>query len=99
MKQIKLYRPSNGTDGDAFINHWCCNCARDKSMSEGKDFDDCSDDEVCKILSDTFLYDTADEQYPNAWCYSDIGEPICTEFIQIGQPIVIKDELTLDLFN
>ena len=41
----RKYRPSNGTEGDMFLNAWCCHCARDKAMREGADFDECDDDE------------------------------------------------------
>ena len=35
------WQPSNGTEGDEFIEHWCRRCSRDKAMREGADFDEC----------------------------------------------------------
>jgi hypothetical protein len=28
VKDGKSYYPSNGTEGDFFESHWCCNCLR-----------------------------------------------------------------------
>jgi hypothetical protein len=97
-KIIELYRPSNGTEGECFISHWCGNCARDKAMSEGLNFDDCDDEQVCKIIGDTMHYNIDDPEYPREWNYDASGSPQCTAFIEVGKPIPFKDELTMDLF-
>ena len=98
-KVIRLYRPSNGTEGMCFFEGWCERCARDKEMSEGKPFDECSDDEVCSIIADTFAFDVDDERYPREWIYDENGEPCCTAFIPAGEPIPVRDTTTLDLFG
>ena len=54
---IKIYRPSNGTEGDIFFDNWCRHCARDKAMREGADFDECDDNELCDIIARTFSRD------------------------------------------
>jgi hypothetical protein len=92
------YRPSNGTEGACFFESWCSHCARDKAMSEGIDIDECDDDQVCQIIADTFAYDIDHPKYPIEWIYKD-GQPTCTAFIQAGQPIPLKDDLTMDMFD
>ena len=96
---IKIYRPSNGTEGESFIISWCGSCARDKAMREGVNFDECDDNEVCRIIGDTMAYDIDDPKYPKEWCYDNEGYPQCTAYIEEGKPIPPpKDELTMDLF-
>lgn len=94
----KLYRPSSGTEGCDFYETWCSNCAKDKPMSEGKNYDDCDDSEVCKIIADTLAYDIDDQKYPKEWCYKD-GQPCCTAFVQVGMQIPERDTLTIDMFE
>lgn len=96
---IKLYRPSNGTEGDIFISQWCCNCARDKSFSEGVDVDLCSADEICQIINKTMAYDIDHEEYPREWQYNAKGAPICTAFRQTGENVKYRCEKTLDMFE
>lgn len=43
--------PSNGTEGNQFINDWCSRCARDSVCNGQKTFDDCDDSELCPILA------------------------------------------------
>lgn len=95
---VRLYRPGSGTEGADFHEEWCCHCQRDKSMREGVELEECDDNEVCRIIGDTFAYDVADPRYPKEWRYDETGRPICTAFVEAGQPISIKDDLTLDLF-
>lgn len=92
------YQPSNGTEGECFHASWCCQCARDKAMSEGKPIEDCDDDEKCDILGRSF-YSLTDPEYPKEWQYGKDGQPCCTAFIEAGQPIPPpRDELTADMF-
>lgn len=94
----KLYRPSNSTDGCAFYAKWCENCAKDKHMSEGKDYDECSDDEVCQIIADTLAYPIQSPKYPKAWTYDKDGHPCCTEFVEVGQKMPHRCAKTEDMF-
>ncbi|WP_424682949.1 hypothetical protein [Frateuria sp. YIM B11624] len=83
----KLYRPSNGTEGAGFIDHWCGNCARDA-------------DENCPILARTFQLDVTDPEYPAEWCYGDAGVPQCTAFVPDGEPVPpARCERTIDMFD
>lgn len=94
------YRPGNGTEGEVFINAWCCHCQRDKAMSEGEDFNECDDDERCDIIADTFAYAIDDEKYPKEWQIGKDGQPCCTAFVPLGDPIPPpRDDLTVDMFG
>ena len=98
-KPIRLYRPSNGTEGHCFMGEWCANCARDKAMNGEKDFDDCREDELCQIIADSFAFDVDDERYPKQWVYGKDG-PECTAFIEQGKPIPPeRDTKTIDMFG
>ena len=99
--QIKIvpYRPSNGTEGDAFISSWCGQCARDKSISEGIELDECDDNELCSIIADTMAYSIDDPEYPKEWIIKN-GEPCCTAFIESGQAIPTpRCTKTIDMFE
>ena len=96
--QAVKFRPNSGTEGDIFFANWCHQCARDKGMSEGKDYDECTDDEMCKIIGASMCYDIEDAEYPSEWILKD-GVPTCTAFIKVGEPVPFKDEFTIDMFE
>lgn len=80
------YRPSNGTEGAAFISAWCCDCERDKN-------------EDCQILAATFRYDVTDPDYPKEWQCGKDG-PCCTAWHPLGEPLPLpRDEHTVDMFS
>lgn len=84
--------PSNGTEGDSFLCAACGNCARDKSMREGVDLDECDDNEKCEIIAASFRGEAVEWRIEN-------GEVFCTAFVEAGQEIPPPhDEFTLDLF-
>lgn len=56
----KPYRPSNGTEGQMFIEAWCANCARDARFKDGEG-------KGCSILGRTLLFDLSDPLYPVEW--------------------------------
>jgi hypothetical protein len=71
------YRPSNGTEGELFIEHWCANCERDS-------------DENCEILARTFAYDVDHPKYPKEWivCENELFRNArCTAFVERGRPV------------
>ena len=78
------YKPRHEDDLGQFLDEWCCNCARDKAMSEGLPVEECDDNERCNIIADTFAYAIDDPKYPKEWIY-DEGKPCCTAFIEAGQ--------------
>ena len=65
----RKYRPSNGAEGDFFMQRFCYNCTKD----------DVSENILCDIIALTMAYDVGDKQYPGEWVYKD-GHPICTAF-------------------
>ena len=84
-----LYRPSNGTEGECFINDFCGMCERDKDAEEG---------EGCPILAATMAYDVDDPKYPREWICTSNG-PKCTAFIPLGDPVPPpRCEATIDMF-
>lgn len=97
----KKYQPSNGTEGDAFIETWCGTCQRDRSMAEGIDMLQCADDELCEILERTFFFNISDPDYPEEWTYNeDDGRPCCTAWIPKGEKIPTpRCPMTKDMFG
>lgn len=93
------YRPSNGTEGEIFMQAWCAECQRDKSMREGAPLEECDDNERCDIIADTFAYAVDHPKYPAAWQYGADGQPRCTAFVEAGQSIPVKDDATIDMFG
>lgn len=95
----RQYRPSNGTEGAAFIEKWCGTCARDKVCSEGKDIDECTDDELCDILAKTFVFELDNPNYPGEWVYDQHGRPYCMAWISAGEQVPIRCNKTADMFD
>lgn len=69
---MEKYRPSNGSEGDWFINEYCMNCIHENPSQESK--------HKCDILTFTFCLDLNDKDYPSEWTYNEKHEPICTAF-------------------
>lgn len=65
----KLYRPSNGSEGEWFQHQWCNRCEKDRR-----------EDRPCKILSRSMAYDIDEPGYPREWVYAENGHPMCTKF-------------------
>lgn len=86
--------PSNGTEGYSFLEQACGNCARDKAMREGVEFENCDDNEVCPIIAASFMGEAVE------WRRLENGEVMCTSFVHAGEPIPQpRCERTLDLFK
>lgn len=93
------YRPSNGTEGEIFFDHWCRHCARDKAMREGCDFEEVDDNESCEIIAATMAFDVDENGYPGEWQYSPEGQPYCTAFVRDGDRIPTpRCTMTQELF-
>lgn len=71
------YRPSNGTEGMFFTEHFCAHCIHEKWTHTQKD-----GDKQCDILSNSMLYDRDDSKYPEEWTYDDKGKPTCTAWVK-----------------
>ena len=86
--------PSNGTDGECFLGAWCTNCARDKSMREGVDLDDCDDNEKCEIIAASFRGEAVE------WRELDTGECVCLAYVEAGKPVPpVRCDKTIDMFG
>lgn len=86
--------PSNGTEVELFLDQWCRKCARDKSMREGADYDECDDNEVCPIIAASFRGEAVE------WRELDSGEVKCMKYVPADQPIPHeRDVNTLDMFE
>jgi hypothetical protein len=71
---MKKYRPSNGTEGMAFCEHFCERCIHENPSQESK--------RKCDILTATMLYDVNEEKYPKEWTYDENGSPTCTNWVK-----------------
>ena len=86
MSEVRLYRPSNGTEGEGFVSSFCMECKRDEEFwrDEGPG---------CEIAARALIFDVDEEGYPTEWRYVD-GVPGCTAFRPVdGPPISIDIEL------
>lgn len=69
MDEIKLYRPSNGTEGMWFEENHCQQCIHEHIPSE----------KYCDIVTLVMGYYITDPEYPTEWRYVD-GKPTCTKW-------------------
>lgn len=67
---MKKYRPSNGTEGEAFMDHFCYKCINLDPNPDGK--------RQCEILMRSMCHNIHDPAYPSEWCYDDYNHPVCT---------------------
>ena len=98
LKPYAPYRPSNGDEGCCFYEDWCENCARDATMNSGKNYDDCSPEEICEIIGATLRYKIDDPKYPQEWVYGATG-PMCSAFVPVGELVPPRCKLTRDMFG
>jgi len=69
----RKYRPSNGTEGCAFMEYFCERCIHEKFIHTMK-----HGDAQCNIADRSLIYDLKDPEYPEEWIYDDDGHPTCT---------------------
>lgn len=79
MSTPRPYRPSNGTEGEIFMDGWCLWCERDRAFRE-----DVGDS--CPIAAATMAHDTGDPGYPAEWITDEKG-PRCTAFVPEGETV------------
>ncbi|MFZ5566707.1 MAG: hypothetical protein ACOY95_06865 [Pseudomonadota bacterium] len=90
----KRYEPSNGTEGEIFMDEWCRTCQRDRAMREGLDIDDCDDNELCTIVAASFRGEAEE------WVYGMDGQPMCKAYVPAGDQIPTpRCEHTADMFE
>lgn len=71
----KPYRPSNGTEGDFFIEVQCGGCVKRKT---------------CRIPRLTMLYDEAHPLYPKEWVSDDDGQNLRCTAREILFSVIVK---------
>ena len=69
VKDGSLYRPSNGTEGEMFMERFCYECIHDNYP----------DGPYCEIIANTLVFDIDEEGYPKGWIFKE-GRPLCTKF-------------------
>lgn len=73
VKDHRLYRPSNGTEGEGFTSSYCDNCIHQNPDPEaGKN---------CEILLSTLCYSPNEKEYPTQWHYDALGHPTCSDHV------------------
>lgn len=70
------FRPSNGTEGMIFMEHFCEQCIHENYNPET----DCG--KKCEILTATMVFDQRDKEYPKEWQYDSEGWPVCTAWVK-----------------
>lgn len=93
------YRPSNGSEGEIFMQKHCDVCQKDRAYREDPD-----NGESCHIVVYAFAVDTDDEKYPAEWTYTAEGQPTCTAFepemeTPQADPAPPRCDKTLDMFE
>ena len=78
---MKKYRPSNGTEGEGFMEIYCSRCRKDAKFRETQDGTD-----GCPIIAATMLYDVDDDRYPSEWVQDESGAGRCTAFVEGDEP-------------
>ena len=67
------YRPSNGTEGMAFIERFCDRCVKSEGDKEKQQ-------SGCEILMLTMMFSLDDPEYPKEWIYDTDDDTCCTAF-------------------
>jgi hypothetical protein len=62
------YQPSNGSEGEMFMESFCYRCKKDSEQSP------------CEIIGLTMACRDCDPEYPKEWKYDPEGKPTCTAF-------------------
>lgn len=74
---MKKYQPSNGTEGEGFMENYCYNCIHERWVHRQ---DEDKEEDKCDILSRSMIHDVKDKEYPSEWTYDENNRPICTKF-------------------
>lgn len=88
------YRPSNGTEGDAFMTEFCYRCERDRAHQESG-----GEQDGCPIIANSLAFSIDEPGYPGEWIV-DVSGPKCTAFIPSGAQLPIpRCTKTQDMFG
>lgn len=69
----KLYRPSNGTEGMIFEEHYCSQCIHDNP--------DPNHPKKCELIVRAMCFYETEPEYPLEWTYDALGHPRCTNYV------------------
>jgi len=72
----KPYRPSNGTEGEMFMEDFCYQCAHDEEFQR-------TGNNGCEVLANAMIFNINGEKYPKEWIRDNKGYPTCTKFEQL----------------
>lgn len=78
-EKTRPYQPSNGTEGEGFVAHWCDRCLHDRAVRLHEDYEN-----GCAILARAYAFKITDPNYPTEWV-QDLGDRStarCTAFIE-----------------
>jgi hypothetical protein len=78
MTPGKPYRPSNGSEGDAFYSRWCEDCQRDAEFRA-------TQTNGCPIWANALAYNASDPKYPQELTHDANGQPCCTAHTPEGE--------------
>lgn len=68
------FRPSNGSEGDMFMERNCFQCAQDEGGNGVRGV-------RCSLIAASMAYDKDDPRYPAEWVAEDVLDPrtwVCT---------------------
>lgn len=88
------YRPSNGSEGEAFFDALCSRCARDAAFRATNYEGDGA--LGCPILAATFALNLDHPDYPKEWIEDDAGAR-CTAFTT-DPTMPTRCDKTVDMF-
>lgn len=71
----KSFRPSNGTEGMVFEEHFCSNCIHEKFIHTQN-----HKDKQCPVYSGMILFEVNEEDYPPELVFDSEGWPVCTKW-------------------
>lgn len=57
----RLYRPSNGGEGEAFMDRWCRNCEEDRAFREDRS------PSGCDLILRAMIWPIEHPEYPQEW--------------------------------
>lgn len=85
MEKQELYMPSNGSEGEIFLEKWCGNCKKDSTFRK----EDAKT--MCPIFTKSLVEDNVKQ-----WIYKD-GIPTCTSFVhyQTKKQRIVKNQMQI----
>lgn len=75
----RKYRPSNGTEGEYFMEAHCYQCLHERWIHRQKDD---RDEDKCDILTRSMAFGIDDPEYPVEWTHDESGHATCTKFVK-----------------